>query len=232
MKMAAGFGMAYSPGPILAAACGARHRVRSSWRARVHPTPSGTTLCSSARAYPDKRMDITVLNAFFDEYWPHLTAVLSLVIGGSAAVHAAMNKQDVRAAIGWVGIIMMSPLVGPLVYLVAGVNRIRHDHISEQRDKSLHEYITDPRFNVADIACKQFGSLKGLGHRISRFALGNGNNIRVLCGGDEAYLAMMEAIDQATRTIALETYIFDNDGVGKKITEALARAVKSGVQVR
>lgn len=227
--------MAYSPGPILAAACGARHRVRSSWRARVHPTPSGTTLCSSARAYPDKRMDITVLNAFFDEYWPHLTAVLSLVIGGSAAVHAAMNKQDVRAAIGWVGIIMMSPLVGPLVYLVAGVNRIRHDHISEQRDKSLHEYITDPRFNVADIADiagEQFRSLKVLGDRISRFALRDGNNIRVLRGGDEAYPAMLEAIDQATRTIALETYIFDNDGVGKKFAEALARAVKRGVQVR
>src|SRR5690554_3706248 len=197
MKMAAGFGMAYSPGPILAAACGARHRVRSSWRARVHPTPSGTTLCSSARAYPDKRMDITVLNAFFDEYWPHLTAVLSLVIGGSAAVHAAMNKQDVRAAIGWVGIIMMSPFLGPLFYLVAGINRIRHDQISEQRNRSLHDYTssTQPtQTDVGQLAGQQFKSLKVLGDRISRFPLREGNHIGILQGGDQAYPAMLEAI--------------------------------------
>lgn len=179
--------------------------------------------------------DLSAFKAFFDEYWPHLTAVLSLVVGGTAAVHAAMNKQDVRAAIGWVGIIMMSPMLGPLVYLVAGINRVRQDHISEQRDKALHDYITDSPFTVADVgelAGKQFKSLKVLGDRISHFPLRDGNHIRILKGGDEAYPAMLEAIDQATSTIALETYIFDNDHVGKKFVEALARAVKRGVQVR
>lgn len=79
---------------------------------------------------------MTTLQSLFDEYWPHLALLLSIVVGGSAAVHAAMTKSDVRAAIGWVGVIIMSPLLGPLAYLIAGINRIRHDHISEQRNRS------------------------------------------------------------------------------------------------
>ena len=85
------------------------------------------------------------------EYWPHLAFVLSLAVGGTAAVHAAMTKNDVRAAIGWVGVILMSPLLGPFVYLIAGINRIRHDHISDQRNKSLKDYSTNIDLPTADI---------------------------------------------------------------------------------
>src|SRR5690606_8631427 len=146
------------------------------------------------------------------EYWPHLAFLLSLIVGGTAAVHAAMTKNDVRAAIGWVGVILMSPLLGPLVYLVAGINRIRRDHISEERNKSLKDYVTHPVppiTDVASIAGSQFNSLRVLGDRVSHFPLRDGNHIQMLKGGDEAYPAMMTAIDQAKRAIALQTYIFD-----------------------
>lgn len=180
-------------------------------------------------------IDLTPFHAFFDEYWPHMVFALSLAIGGTAAVHAAMNKQDVRAAIGWVGIIMMSPLLGPLVYLVAGINRIRHDQISEQRNKALHDYTSTTQTTQADvgeIAGRQFKSLKVLGDQISNFPLREGNNIQILQGGDKAYPAMIEAINQAMQTVALQTYIFDNDRIGKKFVKALSDAVKRGVQVR
>lgn len=180
-------------------------------------------------------IDLSALQLFFQEYWPHLAFLLSLGVGGTAAIHAAMNKQDVRAAIGWVGIIMMSPLLGPLVYLVAGINRIRQGQISEQRNKALHDYTTNTQPNQTDvglIAGEQFKSLKVLGDRISRFPLREGNNIEILQGGDKAYPAMIEAIEHASQTIALQTYIFDNDSAGRKFVDALARAVKRGVQVR
>ncbi|MBB5213746.1 phospholipase D-like domain-containing protein [Parapusillimonas granuli] len=175
------------------------------------------------------------LQSLFSEYWPHLAFLLSLVVGGTAAVHAAMTKNDVRAAIGWVGVILMSPLLGPFFYLVAGVNRIRHDHISEQRNKSLKESLPippPPRADIGAIRAPQFDSLRVLGDRISRFPLCDGNHIRVLRGGDQAYPAMIEAIDAAASSIALETYIFDNDSVGRQIVDALARAQQRGVNVR
>ena len=46
----------------------------------------------------------------FHTYWPHILFVFSLVAGTAAAIHAAMTKEEVRSAIGWVGIIS-----GPLI---------------------------------------------------------------------------------------------------------------------
>lgn len=153
----------------------------------------------------------------------------------TAAVHAAMNKTDVRAAIGWVGIILLSPLFGAFFYLIAGINRVRHDQISQQRDKSLRDYTTLDDSPIADVtphSAPQFASLQTLGNTVSSFPLCDGNYIQLLHSGDETYPAMLKAIDDAKTSIALQTYIFDNDSEGRKIVDALARAVQRGVQVR
>lgn len=172
---------------------------------------------------------------FAQEYWPHIVFALGFLIGGPAAVHAAMTKNDVRAAIGWVGIILMSPLLGPLFYLVAGINRIRQTHISELRNKTLKDYAhnaTPVLADVSPISGPQFQSLRVLGDRISHFPLRDGNNIQILSGGDQTYPAMIAAIDQAEKSVALQTYIFDDDVEGRKIAAALTNAHNRGVHVR
>jgi len=157
------------------------------------------------------------------------------VAGAVAAIHATMTKNDVRAAIGWVGVILMSPLFGPFFYLIAGINRVRRDQISQQRDKALKEYFNVDAPTVDDVAPysgPQFSSLRILGDRVSRFPLRASNHIRMLAGGDQAYPAMIAAIDEARETIGLQTYIFDDDPEGRKFVEALARAQARGVEIR
>lgn len=178
---------------------------------------------------------MTSLQSLIEEYWPHLAFLLSLLVGGSAAIHAAMTKNDVRAAIGWVGVILMSPLLGPLVYLIAGINRIRHDHLSDKSSDTPREYCGDnepPLADVTHVAGSQFASLRVLGDRISKFQLREGNHIRILVGGDQAYPAMIAAIDKAGSSIALQSYIFDNDREGRKFVDALAAAKQRGVEIR
>ena len=55
---------------------------------------------------------MTVLKALLSEYWPHVLFVISGLAGTFAAVHAAMTKQDVRAAVAWVGVALFSPIFG------------------------------------------------------------------------------------------------------------------------
>jgi cardiolipin synthase len=50
--------------------------------------------------------------------------------------------------------------------------------------------------------------------------------------GDHAYSDMLAAIDQARRSVALATYIFDHDYAGKLFMDALERAVRRGVATR
>jgi len=58
-------------------------------------------------------------------YWPHILAALSVTMATAAIVHVVMTKDDVRAATGWVGVVLLSPVLGALIYAVAGINRIR-----------------------------------------------------------------------------------------------------------
>src|SRR5690625_1027739 len=98
--------------------------------------------------------DFPALHQIFAVYWLHIAAVLVLLLVVSAAIHAAMSKNDVRAAISWVGVIIMSPILGPILYFVAGINRIRKSQISEQRDKQFKTFTNYQTPPVSDIAQK------------------------------------------------------------------------------
>ena len=60
----------------------------------------------------------------------------------------------------------------------------------------------------------------------------HGNHVRLLQCGGEYFPALERAIDSAQREVRLETYIFADDATGRRIAEAMARAVARGVAVR
>src|SRR5262245_54002399 len=66
-----------------------------------------------------------ILNWFFSTVWPWLFVVLDLVVAVVASGHAVLTKKDSRAALGWVGIIWLTPILGALLYFTFGVNRIQ-----------------------------------------------------------------------------------------------------------
>ena len=58
-----------------------------------------------------------------------------------------------------------------------------------------------------------------------------GNRLRLLCTGSEYFPALEAAIRAAHNEIHLETYIYENDATGRRITDALCDAVRRGVAV-
>jgi cardiolipin synthase A/B len=59
-----------------------------------------------------------------------------------------------------------------------------------------------------------------------------GNLVDVLVNGDRIFPAMLEAIDEAQRTIDLLTFIYWRGGIGTRFAEALSDKAGSGVRVR
>jgi cardiolipin synthase len=171
-------------------------------------------------------------------HWAQVLAVISIVMGTTAAIHATMTKEEVRSAIGWVGVIILSPVLGALIYAVAGINRIRRSTLSLQREgMSEVERHHLAEYDITHESVKRdfggaFAAMKLLGDNVSRCNLTSGNTIDMLESGDEAYAAMLAAISAAKRSILLETYIFDRDIIGKRFADALIEAVKRGVEVR
>ena len=165
-------------------------------------------------------------------FWPHLAAGFDFLAALLASAHALLHKRDTRAATLWIGFIWLLPVFGPLLYLVLGVNRIR------RRAASLGVHKTFSRPVPKDLGEPQpegAEHLKMLARAVSRVVarpLTAGNKIQPLVNGDEAFPAMLAAIESAQKSVSLSTYIFDNDASGNQFVEALGRAVRRGVEAR
>src|SRR5438067_10896929 len=63
-------------------------------------------------------------------FWPHLVAGFHFLAALLASIHALLYKRDSRAATLWLGTIWFLPVLGPILYLALGVNRIRRRAVS------------------------------------------------------------------------------------------------------
>jgi cardiolipin synthase len=166
-----------------------------------------------------------------NRYWPHLAAGFDFLASLLASAHALLHKRDTRAATLWIGFIWLMPAVGPLLYLALGVNRIRRRALLlgvHKTRRGIPEDLGEPEHEGAE-------HLKLLARVVSRVVnrpLTPGNHVQPLVNGDEAFPAMLAAIESAKHTISMVSYIFDNDASGKQFADALGRAVKRGVAVR
>ncbi|MCC6507562.1 MAG: cardiolipin synthase [Pirellulaceae bacterium] len=161
--------------------------------------------------------------------WAFIDFGISLI----ASAHVVLNKRNVRATVAWVGIIWLAPFLGTTLYLLLGINRIER-HARRKRPQTLVELepCQVPLAQDSAIVSPSLRDLNRLGETISGLPLTAGNAVQVLVNGDEAYPAMLSAIDQAQRTITLATYIFDRDFAGKQFVQSLGAAVQRGVKVR
>lgn len=149
-----------------------------------------------------------------------------------ASIHVLLNKRDSRAASLWLAIIWFLPVFGPLLYLALGVNRIRRRAISLGVHKTIVRPIPKDLGESQPSGVEHLEMLARVVGRVVSQPLTPGNRLQPLLNGDEAFPAMLAAIETAKKSISLVTYIFDNDASGKKFADALARAVKRGVAVR
>jgi cardiolipin synthase len=171
--------------------------------------------------------------------WHLALAAFIFLFALLACGHAVLFKRDSRSAIAWVGFIFMVPLLGAILYFVFGVNRLRRQ--AALLRGSLPRY----RASTSSPVClpeelhhhlpNHTGHLNMLARVVGgvvRRPLLPGNHIDPLLNGDEAFPAMLQAIDAARQSISLQTYIFDRDDAGLDFAKALGNAVRRGVQVR
>jgi cardiolipin synthase A/B len=169
-----------------------------------------------------------------DSGWLQL---LVLTLGAGSALlgagHALLTKRDPRSAAVWVSLCLFFPLLGVLLYLAIGNNRIR------TRAQRLHvaappwPQARQPEHADAErLIAPEYRNLAYLGRGASGNELLTGNRVDAFFMGESAYPAMLEAIGAASRFVYLSSYIFESRGIGEEFVTALAAACARGVQVR
>ncbi|MBW2527456.1 MAG: PLDc N-terminal domain-containing protein [Deltaproteobacteria bacterium] len=164
--------------------------------------------------------------------WPYALSAASALIAVLASAHVVLNKRDVRGTIAWVGFIWALPIAGAALYAMLGINRIRRKARILRPEQHVALEDLEPHSRRPGDLDERARPLVRLVDRMVHHRLVAGNRVRLLRNGDEAFPAMLEAIDDARRSVTLATYIFDNDRAGKRFCEALVRAKQRGVQVR
>ena len=168
---------------------------------------------------------------------------LHAVLATLSAGHALLYKRDPRAALGWIAVSLAYPLVGPLLYYLFGINRIRTrahslkgppvkplkvgQEISADLSEDLGEIIAP-----ALIVRPELAVIADLSAAVTHRPLVENNALQPFFDGESAYAAMLKAIGNARHSVCLASYIFATDTTGRKFITALRDARRRGVEVR
>ncbi|MBC75808.1 MAG: cardiolipin synthase [Halobacteriovoraceae bacterium] len=171
-------------------------------------------------------MDDTALSIITEYAITSFTFLIYPVLAIYAAIHAVLYKRDAQAAAAWVGLILLAPFAGVLLYWLLGINRARsralkvfNQNIKARSRPSESEQDTSPLLRL-------------IGKVSFTYPIREGNEITPLINGEQAYPEMLKAIRNAKSTLVLCTYIFDNDSTGKKFAKAIKDAASRGVQCK
>ena len=158
------------------------------------------------------------------------TALAVLQVAGSAAVtvHVLLRRLAPASASAWIGLAWLAPGFGAVLYVLLDVNRIERRGLRLRR----RQFAAPDQPACCAIAPAHLMPLARAATRITGRPLLAGNHVEPLPHGDAAYPAMLEAIEAAGTSIALSSYIFRNDRIGRVFIAALARAQERGVAVR
>lgn len=171
--------------------------------------------------------------------WQWLLIGFTLAFALPAVGHAVLYKRDSRSALLWVSLIASLPIIGAGLYWLLGINRITRRAVSLRRHSTKFavaaaEPVDQQRVGREILRgdTRHLAPLVQLVDGITSQPLTAGNEIMPLRNGDDAYPEMLAAIDSASRSITLATYIFDNDAIGGEFSAALKRATGRGIEVR
>jgi cardiolipin synthase len=133
----------------------------------------------------------------------------------------------------------MFPLLGPLLYFLFGINRIRTraqklnrlfpfplDMDSEATDEPSESAL----FSVP--VSQELSEIVRISCAVTRRPMVGGNTLQLLKNGEQAYPAMLDAIQNSQHSLYLSTYIFETNRTGRQFIDALLQAARRGVDVR
>ncbi|GHB74455.1 cardiolipin synthase [Psychrosphaera saromensis] len=182
--------------------------------------------------------------------WVTLIVIFHISLSLVTSVHVLLYKENERTSLAWIGLVILSPVIGSLFYWLFGINRIQRS-AKKNHPKKLNYDIEQLALNK-QVLCKQeqkdkqanfdntlvncpippnWHSAIIAGHKIHPVNYLAGNTVEPLINGDAAYPAMIQSIDDAKHSIVLSSYIFDYDSLGRQFINALAQAQKRGVAV-
>jgi cardiolipin synthase len=154
--------------------------------------------------------------------------IIGFAAGFLCALHALMYKtRDASGALVWIVFCLLVPWIGSFFYVTIG-----DDRIIGRRRRRIGAAHARYRSGRSRSSVRRADLAHGQLHLLTDNEVAGGNEMGVLVGGVEAYPAMLAAIKEARFSLALQTYILDEDETGHRFRDALIERAAAGVDVR
>jgi cardiolipin synthase len=141
------------------------------------------------------------------------------------------------SALAWLLIIFFLPIPGLILFLLIGKYRLplrrieRHRELLRDLKSARRRAATLPHVAIPELD-RELTSTIALAQSLGDFPILGGNNFELLPQTDEAMDRIIADIDAAEHDVHLLFYIYADDATGRRVADALARAVRRGVTCR
>lgn len=161
----------------------------------------------------------------------HWTIVILIVL------RIVSKRRPTGVALGWVVVLVTLPYIGAVIYFLFGDTWLSSTR--QRRSRPIIQPVRRLFQEIEAVAGVPWGHVGPMVEAVGRLGaqtgvmpLIRGNDIAILDGADESFPALIEAIDNATRSVELLFYIWQSAGRVREVEAALARAVTRGVHCR
>ena len=141
------------------------------------------------------------------------------------------------SALAWLAIIFFLPVPGLILFLLIGDYRIprrriqRHRELLQTIQSARRQSVARPHVAGAEVG-KELSSTVALAKSLGDFPILGGNDFELLTETEQVIARTIADIDAAQRHVHMLFYIFADDETGRRVADALARAVRRGVTCR
>ena len=164
-------------------------------------------------------------------HWIFLLIYIMVIV--SIIVTILMDNRQPAKTMAWVMVLLFVPVAGIILYIFFGQNTRKMRFISQRSldqlsKRQMLEFVEQRELRMPD----KFQSLVRLFTNQSLALPFKDNEAEFYTDGYQFFPALLQAIRRARHHIHLETYIFDDDPLGRLIADALIQKAKEGVEIR
>ena len=137
-------------------------------------------------------------------------------------VRMIVEKQKPTNMMAWLLAIVVIPYVAVPCYFVFAVRKRKRRHYKTAlKLRKINHAVETPPHTICTVLINQ-----GIPEPTTN------NRLMLYTNGIDAFSALLQEINQATKNIYISTYVFQNDHVTQQLLERLTKKAKSGVKVK
>jgi cardiolipin synthase len=156
------------------------------------------------------------------------------VAGILASIHAVMTVRTPQGAIAWSVALVAFPFVSVPAYLVLGRSKFEGViDAYEQRADEIDEVVDEVRAGLDKwrVEPTKQRTMYDAIRKLAKMNLLRGNKPELLINGDATFDSIIKGISEAQDYALVQFYMFHDDGLGKRMQDAMIERANAGVRV-